>query len=126
MAATLQQARTTVRTASGLDLVAGLWLVIAPFVLGYATVTGALWNDVIFGIAIVVLAASREVGEGYRHAWPSWVNALIGLWLIIAPFAIGYSFIREAVWNDVIIGIAVVVLATWSALATPKGGEARG
>lgn len=123
MAATLQQARTTVRTVSGIDMVGGLWLIIAPFVLGYATVSGALWNDVIFGIAIVVLAASREVGEGYKHAWPSWVNALIGLWLIIAPFAIGYSFIQQALWNDVIIGIAVAVLATWSALATPRNTE---
>ncbi|MEX1112628.1 MAG: SPW repeat protein [Candidatus Andersenbacteria bacterium] len=117
---TLQQARTAVRTASGIDMVAGLWLIIAPFVLGYAATTAALWNDVIFGIAIVLLAGSREVGEGYRYAWPSWLNAIIGVWLIIAPFAIGYSFIQEALWNSVIIGIAVALLATWSALSTPK------
>lgn len=120
MAATLQQARATVRTVSGIDILAGLWLVMAPFVLGYATVTNALWNDVIMGIAIVLLAGSREFGEGYRVAWPSWIAALIGLWLIIAPFALGYSFITNAVWNDVIIGIAVAFLATWSALSTPR------
>ncbi|MEX0649469.1 MAG: SPW repeat protein [Candidatus Andersenbacteria bacterium] len=120
MAMTLEQARTSVRTTSGIDVVAGLWLIIAPFVLGYASVTGALWNDVIFGIAIVLLAGSREVGEGYRYAWPSWVAAAIGIWMIIAPFAIGYSFVTEALWNDVIIGIAVALLATWSALSTPR------
>lgn len=120
MAQALAQARANVKMSSGLDIIAGLWLIIAPFVLGYTSVAPAFWNDFIAGIAIVLLAGSREIGEGYKIAWPSWVNALIGLWLIIAPFALGYSFVSNAVGNDVLLGIIVAVLATWSALSTPQ------
>lgn len=120
MAMALQQARTTVKTFSGIDVLLGIWLVIAPFALGYSAIGSALWNDIIFGAVIVLLAGMRAAGEGYRQAWPSWANVIIGLWLIAAPFVLGYSLITQALWNDVIIGIAVAILAVISALATPK------
>ena len=119
MATTMEQARTRVKTASGLDILAGLWLILAPFLLGYTAITGALWNDIILGATVVLLAASREFGQGYKVAWPSWINVLIGLWLIAAPFFLGYSSIVNATWNDVILGIIIAVLALWSALSTP-------
>ncbi|MGH7927550.1 MAG: SPW repeat protein [Candidatus Binatia bacterium] len=125
MTMTLQQARTTVRTVSGLDVIVGLWLIVAPFALGYASVVNALWNDIIIGAAVVILAASREIGEGYKVAWPSWINVLLGLWLIFAPFALGYSSIQNAVWNDALFGIAIAILAGWSALSTPHEGVER-
>ena len=119
MPMTLHQARSRVRTLSGLDLLAGLWLIIAPFVLGYSAIAEAAWNDIIIGVAVVLLAGSRELGRGYRVAWPSWINTALGLWLIIAPFVLGYSFVENAVRNDVILGIIIAVLAAWSALSTP-------
>lgn len=119
MATTLQRAQYNVKTASGLDIIAGIWLIIAPYVLGYSSVASAAWNSVIFGIIIAVLAASREFGQGYRRAWPSWINVLIGLWLIISPFFLGFSHIGVAVWNSIIMGIVVAILAAWSALSTP-------
>ena len=45
-------------------------------------------------------------------AWASWINVILGLWLIISPWALGYSHSSvEAKWNSVILGIAVLVLA---------------
>ena len=119
MALTLQQAQTSVRTASGLDMLAGLWLVLAPFLLTFTGITAATINSVVLGALILILAGSREFGEGYRHAWPSWINVIVGAWLIIAPFALGFSASVEAMWSHIIAGAAVVVLALWSALSTP-------
>jgi hypothetical protein len=46
----------------------------------------------------------------------SWINFVLGLWLIIAPFALRYSTVSTAMWNNVIVGIVVAVLAIIRAL----------
>jgi len=120
MAMALEQARMNVRWASGLDMVTGIWLLVAPFVLGYASVGSALWNSVIAGVAVALLAASRETREGVRQAAPSWINAAVGVWLLIAPFALGFSGVTEAFWNHMVVGVAVIAFALWSALSTPR------
>lgn len=102
--------------ASGANLLLGLWLIAAPFVLSYGA-AHARANDIVLGIIIATLAAIRVFGA-YRSAWISWVNMLAGLWLIIAPFALGYSGIMHPLWNDIIVGILVAGFALWSALAT--------
>lgn len=124
MAMALQHERMVVRRVSGVDMLVGLWLIISPFVLGYAGNVVAMWNSIILGAIVVLLEGSREVGEGYRHSAASWVDALAGLWLIISPFVLGFSFIPEATWNHVLSGVAVVILASWSALATPHNTTA--
>ncbi|MDZ4225747.1 MAG: SPW repeat protein [Candidatus Andersenbacteria bacterium] len=120
MAMALQQARTSVKTASGLDALVGLWLVLSPFILGYSLLTGALWNAIIVGVLVILLAGMRALGEGYRSAWPSWVNLVLGLWMIVAPFIIGYAGVMAVLWNSIIVGALIVILAAWSALSTPE------
>lgn len=104
-----------VRAASFLNVLAGIWLIVAPWVLGY-TSSRAHWNEVIFGIVVGVLALIRFVAP-LETVWLSWVNFLVGIWLIIAPFALLYATPR-AYWNEVGIGIIVLLLALWSALMT--------
>jgi hypothetical protein len=97
----------------------GLWLLIAPFLLGYADVATTLWNDIIVGAIVLVLAGVR-VWKSADNRWLSWTNVLLGLWLIVAPFILGYTEITAALWNDIIVGIGIAALGTWSALAAPK------
>jgi len=64
--------------------------------------------------------------------WMAWVTVALGVWLIIAPFVLGYSNIIVALWNDVIVGVLVAVLAFFSltergrARLTGGGGGDRG
>jgi hypothetical protein len=45
-------------------------------------------------------------------AWASWINMLLGIWLIVSPWVLNYSNTStNATWNSVILGIAVLVLA---------------
>ncbi|HEX5506529.1 MAG TPA: SPW repeat protein [Thermomicrobiales bacterium] len=104
-----------VRAASGLNVLAGIWLIVAPWVLGY-TSSEAHWNEVIFGIVVGILALIR-FSAPLETVWLSWINFLVGVWLIIAPFALVYTTPR-AYWNEVGIGILVLLLALWSALMT--------
>jgi hypothetical protein len=46
----------------------------------------------------------------------SWVNFILGLWLIVAPFALHYRDLSAAMWNNVIVGIVIAILAISRAL----------
>jgi len=60
------------------NLILGLWLIIAPFVLSFTTLTGPTWNQIIVGILIsaasfdVILKGSTPKeghgGHGHGHA----------------------------------------------------------
>jgi hypothetical protein len=106
--------REEIETLSGLNVIAGIWLIIAPWVLGYSG-RDPRWNDVVFGAIVTVFALLRTFGA-YRADWLSWINALIGVWIFIAAFAIDYT--TTAGWNDIILGVIVFVLAMGSAEAT--------
>ena len=101
---------------SGLNVLAGAWLVIAPWVLGYWT-SDPRWNDVACGAAIALLAVIRLAGA-FRASWLSWINALIGAWVFIAAFTIDRS--ATAAWNDAIVGAVVFLVAAMSADASGR------
>jgi hypothetical protein len=42
--------------------------------------------------------------------WLSGVNLLVGIWLIISPWVLGFSSTTQATWSTVIAGIIVAVL----------------
>ena len=113
-----------VRTASGLNILAGLWLVLAPWALAYATVEAAMWNSVIVGLAIAIMAIVR-VGMPLQYEGISWVNFLLGIWLILSPFLLGFGAVEAAMWNSVIVGLIVLALAAWSAIATRNATTGR-
>ena len=104
-----------VQIASGLNALVGLYEIAAAWILGYSGLGTPTTNAVIVGIIVAVLAAIRAFGA-FGSAWLSWVNVLFGLWLIIAPFVLGYTGAPRT--NDIIVGIVVAVLGAWSALAS--------
>ncbi len=64
----------------------GIWLMLAPAVLGYGG--AAQTNDHIAGplIASCAVIAWWQVTRGLR-----WINVLLGLWLLAAPWVLGYG-----------------------------------
>lgn len=90
----------------------GLWLVASPWVLGYAGETTAAWNVYIFGAAIAVLAAIAFFAQ---QKWEHWVSLAIGAWLIVSPWVLAYVALQAALWNQIVIGLVVCVLAIWAA-----------
>lgn len=98
------------RAGSVLNLLAGLWLLISPFALGYS-VTAAITNGVVTGIIVAILAI---VGLALpSQSWSRWINLLAGIWLIIAAFVFSYVS-AGVVWNNAILGILVIAFAGWS------------
>jgi hypothetical protein len=94
-----------------INLLVGVWLIIAPFALRARTMWNAWYvNDVVLGILLIAFswwmlaAIAPPIGA-------AWFEILCGLWLIVAPFVLGYSVRMSAVWNDVICGIIAIVVA---------------
>lgn len=106
-----------VRWTSGANVLAGVWLVLAPFALGYSDVAEARWNDVIIGVAVAVIALVR-VGAPVRYQEISWINFVLGIWLIAAPFVLGYDDVTAALTNDIVVGAIVLALAAASAVSS--------
>lgn len=88
----------------------GLWLVVSPWLFGYAGETAAAWNAWIPGVIIAVAAIAAFTSF---QEWEEWVNGLLGLWLVISPWLVGYTAVTAAMWNHVIVGIVTAVLAFW-------------
>jgi hypothetical protein len=102
--------------AAALNVVAGIWLIISPFVLGY-TGADATWNPIVFGAIVAVLALARLAG-GVRAAGVSWINMAIGVWLFISAFWLASS--SQASWNVGVLGVIVFVLGAWASAPTGR------
>ncbi len=103
-----------------INVVLGLWLLVAPFTLGYsASSTTAAANDVVLGI--LVLAGSWWIAAGMEGAVGVAVfEALCGLWLLIAPFVLMITHLPAAMSNDMIVGVIVLVISVVAAWTLAK------
>ncbi|RME43876.1 MAG: hypothetical protein D6791_14485 [Chloroflexi bacterium] len=105
------------RYAFFINLVLGLWLLVSPWVLGFANMTTPLWSHIIVGAIIALLALWRALepaDEG--RAWASWVMAILGLWSVVSPWVFGYNTTVNWMLSDIIAGIIVAALAIWTAM----------
>jgi hypothetical protein len=109
-----------VKIASGLNVLAGIYLLISAWANG--ATSGSTANGIIFGIIVAILAGTRFAGT--TGPWASWLDALIGVWMILSPWVYGYA--AEAwKWNSIVVGIIMIVLGVWSALASTTSSEPR-
>ncbi|BCP65887.1 SPW repeat protein [Thermus thermophilus] len=52
--------------------------------------------------------------------WQDWANLVLGLWLVLSPWILGFSGTSSATWNAVIVGLLVGLLALSVAREKPK------
>jgi hypothetical protein len=117
---TVNSHATQVKTASGLNVIAAIWLFVSAFVVTMPL--GVAWSNGITAIVIFVLALIRT-GAPSRTVGLSWVNVVLGIWVFFSQWIIADGAAGSgAIINNVITGGVIFVLAFWSALA----GSARG
>lgn len=125
MAYTLKPYQAQVATTSGFDALLAAWLIVSPFLVGFGYSAAAVTNNIVCGGVALILAIPRFMGS-YREAWMSWIDCVIGVWVLISPWALGFAHNRGAMMNNLLTGIAMAALACWSALAhVSAGGESR-
>ena len=105
------------RTTSILNIIAGLYLLLSPWFYGMASNVAGTWNSVVFGVVVIILAIVHL--SVIRQTWASWINALIGIWVIISPWVYTFSVNSAMTWSCVVCGIVILVLGAWSASTSP-------
>ena len=93
------------RSKSVLDiykLLLALFLFVTPWLFAYANEEAKidLWAS---SAAIVVLSFAALIAFSY---WEEWLNFLIGLWLVVSPWVLGFAHTRAMHYS---IGIGAVV-----------------
>jgi SPW repeat-containing protein len=106
--------REAVMGLSGLNVLAGIWLIISPWVLGYGS-GDAWWNPVVCGAIVTILAFVRAAGD-VRADGAAIVNMLVGIWLFVSAWWLASS--SQASWNVWILGLVVFFLALFSLAAS--------
>lgn len=95
----------------------GLWLAMSPWICGYAdNQHAATGNAAFMGIALA-LSSHFQVSLDARSA--EWLHFAAGMWLVAAPFALGFAAAALPAVNCIAVGTLVMVLAV-SALSLDK------
>jgi hypothetical protein len=104
-----------------INLLLAIWLFISPWVLNFypgssSSVAQAAWNAWILGIVIGVFSIAALVKA---RPWEEWINLLAGAWVFISPWVLGYASTPQALWNALVIGALVFILAIWDLNTMP-------
>lgn len=54
----------------------------------------------------------------------SWIEVLSGIWLIIAPWVLGFSAVAGATWDSVVLGLIVSIVGLIGAFGKKEGPAA--
>ncbi len=92
------------------SLILGIWLFISPWVVGFSAVSNAAANAWILGIVVAVVAI---IALSTPQLWEEWVNLILGIWLIISPWVVGFSNMAAPTWDSVIVGLIVALVNLW-------------
>lgn len=96
------------------NAILGVWTFLSPWALTFSESTAeaarAAW---ILGAAIVVLAM---IAMYMPRAWEEGLNMLLGLCLLISPWALSYADVTRPMANAVSVGVLVALLALWAML----------
>jgi hypothetical protein len=98
------------RREAALDLytaVLGALLFVSPWLFAYRD---GLAREVAFAGGAILLAVSLLAIVAFKE-WEEWLNLANGLWLLTAPFALGFPHHAPGMHIAVSIGMAVTFLA---------------
>jgi hypothetical protein len=90
----------------------GVWLLVAPFVVYEAMLAENFWNDMLVGVAVLLLALYGAVstwrGRSTSIAAGGFLG-LLGLWQTTRPFVVATAG-PLPLWGDAIIGVLLATL----------------
>ncbi|HSL42014.1 MAG TPA: SPW repeat protein [Anaerolineales bacterium] len=116
--------RLLMKVLNWLIALCGLWElgdIVLPFVIGFDQVQAFVWNHIIVGMILMLAGARAALTGNVRTARTmDWVAAVAGGWLILATFLLRDLTITAGLWNDIIVGVIVLILGVWAALALPR------
>ncbi len=90
----------------------GVWLLVAPFTVYEEMLAPNFWNDVLMGVAVLILAFYGVVcvwREKRASIAAGSLLALFGLWQVTRPFAMA-TVGPVPQWSDAVVGVLLAFL----------------
>ena len=98
------------------SLLLGLWLMISPFVLIVLNhgILKILWGDLLLGFGIAAFSLCRLLARGKDEiVILDWLITALGFLTLVNPFLYSYFNMKFAAWNNLSIGVVVLLLAVF-------------
>jgi hypothetical protein len=90
---------------------------------GLGTVPAFLWSHIIVGLMLMLVGAWAALTSNVRTAKTlDWIAAAGGVWLITASFILRGLVMSVRLWNDILVGLIVLILASTSGLRLRRRG----
>jgi SPW repeat len=117
-----------------LNLILAVWLFISPWVIGFAfgptgaapangaatfnnVASTAAWDAWVVAVIVAVLSIAAI---SQLAVWEEWVNLVVGVWLFFSPWILGYAGLHAAMWNSLVVGFLIAVVAIWGIMAARR------
>lgn len=118
----------TAQVADGLTFLAGLYLAMSPWVIGFTNHSSLTASNLFTGIALAMLALGFAAAYERTHGI-AWAAPVLGVWTIVAPWLVsGAAPDSKAILSNIIVGVLCVLfsLAAMSVAMRPAGARGRG
>ena len=100
--ATFKNAPRELRSVTIVSILIGAWILVSPFVLGIPAKSAAMWNNVVIGALVIVLALVRGKNDGFQG-----VTVVLAAWLFASTFVLPF-FGLGFMWNNVLSAFALL------------------
>lgn len=104
-----------------IGLVLGILLFLAPWIVGFSGMAAAAGSAWVIGVATVIFFA---IALAKPQQWEEWVNLVLAVVLLLAPFVLGFTGVAGAAWSHWILAILIGGDAIWALVASR--GQAHG
>lgn len=109
----------TLKFEDWLGIALGAWLLVSPWALGYSDQSAASMNALFLGCILIFLELlNLDVHEDLEER----LDMAAGVWLIAAPFILGFSPVFAAAANAMAVGALTIAFAAWALVPTDEKG----
>lgn len=105
-----------------LNLVAGAWVFVSPWLLGFSQDPASSWSAGVLGVLLVVVALWALAVPS--STWAVWIVGVLGLLAFLSPWVLGFAGVVNPAWSAWIAGAVVTVSAAWD-LYQPRDVRSR-
>ncbi|MFZ0544379.1 MAG: hypothetical protein WAM60_03010 [Candidatus Promineifilaceae bacterium] len=102
----------------------GLWEfgdIAAIFVPDFGKIQAFVWDHIIVGLILMIAGVwAAQTGNVGTAKKLNWIAAIAGIWLVVSSFILGNPFISVGLWNDIVVGVIVLILSIWVTFKTPR------
>jgi hypothetical protein len=102
------------------NLIDGILLFIAPWVLGYSALNGTAYADALVLGALIALFAFIGLVTHTASGWTQWLVGILGILSFISPWVLGYANLSSALWANLILGAIAIIFAAIGLFVRPS------